>query len=65
MAGQKRRDIQVLTGRLGDTRGGKGIRHATEGERAVNHVRSRVEWPLAASPVGPEVAGGRLGTKLR
>ena len=26
--------------RLGDTRGGKGICHAFEGERVTNHVRS-------------------------
>jgi hypothetical protein len=44
--------------RLGDAAGGKGF--ASEEDRATSHVRSLVEWPLATSQIGPEVAGGRL-----
>ena len=29
--------------------------HASEGEKAISHVRSRVKWPLATSPTGPGV----------
>lgn len=46
--------------RLGDTGGGKGICHSSDGDRATSHMRSRVEWPLATSPVGPEIAGWSL-----
>jgi hypothetical protein len=46
-------------------RRGKRIHYALEGERATSHVRSQVERPLAASPTGPGVAGGRLKTQLR
>jgi hypothetical protein len=50
MAGEKRRDFQVPTGRLEETEGGKGLCHAPEGERVTSYVRSQMEWPLATSP---------------
>ena len=58
MAGCKRQDFQVPSGWLRDAGGGKEIHYASEAERAISHVRSWVEWPLATSP------GGRLETKL-
>ena len=64
MAGRKRWDFQVPAGVLGDTGGGKRIFCALKGERATNHVRFLVEWPLAASPTGPGVAGRRLEMQL-
>ena len=42
----------------------KMIHHALEGERATSHVRSLVEWPLAASLTGHMVAGGILAMQL-
>jgi hypothetical protein len=35
-----------------------------EREPATSHLRAQVEWPLAVSPTGPGVAGGRLETQL-
>lgn len=65
MARRKRQDFQVPTGRL-VAAGGKRIHCAWQGERATSQVRSQVEWPLAAFPIRPGVAGGRLvTTKLR
>ena len=63
MAGRKRRNFQVPERRLGDA-GGRKICHASEGKRATSHMRSRMEWPLAASSTGPGVAGGRLEMQL-
>ena len=48
MAGWKRWDFRVSTGRLEDT-GGERIRHALEGER-VSYVRFQMEQSMAASP---------------
>lgn len=42
----------------------KGISLALKGERNTSHMRSQVEWSLAASQTGPGVAGGRLETQL-
>ena len=64
MAGCKRQDFQVPSGWLRDAGGGKEIHYASEAERAISHVRSWVEWPLAASLIGPGVAGRRLETQL-
>ena len=33
----------------------------SEGEKVTSHVRSRVEWPLAAFPTGP--GGSRINIK--
>lgn len=43
---------------------GLEIHHASERERAISHVRPRVEWPSAASLIGPGVAGRRLERQL-
>jgi hypothetical protein len=47
---QKKQDFLVPSGRLGDAERGKGIHHVSGGERAICHVRSGMEWPLATVP---------------
>lgn len=67
MTRQKRRGFQVPTGRLDrrlEDAGGEWICPASERERATSHERSQVEWPLAASLIGPGLAGGKLETQL-
>lgn len=64
MAGQKRWEFQVPAHRLVDAGGAKGFRHALDGERATSHVRSQMEWSLAAFPTGPRVVGENLETQL-
>ena len=54
------RTCSFPTGRLVGTEEEKSIHHSSEGHRAITHVRS--EWPLAASLLGPGVAGERLET---
>lgn len=64
MARQKRQVFQLPTGRLAVAGRGKVFRihHASVGERVTSYVRSRLEWPLAAFPTGPGIAGERLET---
>lgn len=50
---------------LRDAGGGKGMHHASGGERAISRVRYGVEWSLAMSFIGPGVANRRLEMQLR
>ena len=43
-----------------DAREERRVCQASDGEKLTSHVRSRVEWPLAASLIGPGVAVKRL-----
>lgn len=38
--------------------------HVSEGKRNISHVRSRVDWPLAASLIEPGLAGRRLEMQI-
>ena len=62
MAGQIRWDFQFSFRQTSRHKGREKIHHASEEGRDASHVRSRVEWPLAASLTGSGVAGGILET---
>jgi len=57
-AGWNRRDFQ-FPHRQEMQEKRKEIGHASEGEGARGHLRSRAEWPLASAPTGPGVGSRR------